>query len=266
MGDSRKHYIITRIILFFLSIPVIGTILYSLSSSWGATILPDGFTLKWFVALFTDLRFLVSLQRSFAIGTVSLLVSMFVIIPSIVISAYYFPKVLKVIEFISLLPFMVPAVVLAVGLLNVYSGVNVRVFGVPLIIIGAYFSVAFPFIYRGIKNSLDALHLKSLVETVNILGGTNFEAFRYVILPNLKKGIMSSGILSFAILLGEFMYANLLIGGSFETLQVYLYNMKGKSGHFTSAMVTLFFLFIFAVTFIAVNIEKISKSKVKRKD
>lgn len=235
-------------------------------SLWGATILPDGFTLKWFVALFTDLRFLVSLQRSFAIGIVSLLVSMFVIIPSIVISAYYFPKVLKVIEFISLLPFMVPAVVLAVGLLNVYSGVNVRVFGVPLIIIGAYFSVAFPFIYRGIKNSLDALHLKSLVETVNILGGTNFEAFRYVILPNLKKGIMSSGILSFAILLGEFMYANLLIGGSFETLQVYLYNMKGKSGHFTSAMVTLFFLFIFAVTFIAVNIEKISKSKVKRKD
>ena len=188
---------------------------------------------------------------------------MFVIIPSIVISAYYFPKVLKVIEFISLLPFMVPAVVLAVGLLNVYSGVNIRIFGVPLIIIGAYFSVAFPFIYRGIKNSLDGLHLKSLVETVNILGGTNFEAFRYVILPNLKKGIMSSGILSFAILLGEFMYANLLIGGSFETLQVYLYNMKGKSGHFTSAMVTLFFFFIFAVTFIAVNIEKISKSKVK---
>ena len=140
------------------------------------------------------------------------------IIPSIVISAYYFPKVLKVIEFISLLPFMVPAVVLAVGLLNVYSGINIRVFGVPLIIIGAYFSVAFPFIYRGIKNSLDGLHLKSLVETVNILGGTNFEAFRYVILPNLKKGIMSSGILSFAILLGEFMYANLLIDGSFETL------------------------------------------------
>ena len=115
MGDSRKHYIITRIILFFLSIPVIGTILYSLSSSWGATILPDGFTLKWFVALFTDLRFLASLQRSFAIGIVSLLVSMFVIILSIVISAYYFPKVLKVIEFISLLPFMVLLLFLQLG-------------------------------------------------------------------------------------------------------------------------------------------------------
>ncbi len=62
MENNRKHYIITTIILFFLSIPVIGTILYSLSSSWGATILPDGFTLKWLIALFTDLRFLDTLQ------------------------------------------------------------------------------------------------------------------------------------------------------------------------------------------------------------
>lgn len=262
--DNKKHYIITGIILLFLSIPVIGTMLYSISSSWGATIFPDGFTGKWFAALFADTRFIASLERSLAIGVVSLLISMIVVIPSIVISAYYFPKILKIIEFLSLLPFMVPAVVLAVGLLKVYSGMNFNIFGVPVIIIGAYFSVAFPFLYRGIKNSLDALHLKSLVETVNILGGTNFDAFRYVILPNLKKGIMSSGILSLAILLGEFMYANLLIGGRFETLQVYLYNMKGKSGHFTSAMVTLFFIFIFAVTFAAVNIEKISKSKIKR--
>ena len=61
------------------------------------------------------------------------------------------------------------------------------------------------------------------------------------------------------------MYANLLIGGRFETLQVYLYNMKGKSGHFTSAMVTLFFLFIFAVTFVAVNIEKYQNQRLKDK-
>ena len=261
---NRKHYIITIVILILLSVPVAGTMLYSISSSWGATILPDGFTGKWFAALITDSRFIASLERSLAIGVISLILSMVIVIPSIIIAAYYFPKILKVIEFLSLIPFMVPAVVLAVGLLKVYSGLNFNILGVPVIIIGAYFSVAFPFLYRGIKNSLDALHLKSLVETVNILGGTNFQAFRYVILPNLKKGIMSSGILSLAILLGEFMYANLLIGGRFETLQVYLYNMKGKSGHFTSAMVTLFFLFIFAVTFVAVNIEKISKSKVKR--
>ena len=191
---NKKHYFIVGIILLFLSIPVLGTILYSFSSSWGATVLPDGLSLKWYNQLFSDTRFILSLQRSLLLAVVSLVISLIVIIPSIVISAYYFPKVLKVIELLSLLPFMVPAVVLAVGLLKVYSGLNITIFGIPIIILGAYFSVAFPFIYRGVKNGLDSLHLQSLVETVNILGGTNLDAFRFVILPNLKKGITSSGI------------------------------------------------------------------------
>lgn len=261
---NKKHYFIVGVILLFLSIPVLGTILYSFSSSWGATVLPDGLSLKWYNQLFSDTRFILSLQRSLLLAVVSLVISLIVIIPSIVISAYYFPKVLKVIELLSLLPFMVPAVVLAVGLLKVYSGLNITIFGIPIIILGAYFSVAFPFIYRGVKNGLDSLYLQSLVETVNILGGTNLDAFRFVILPNLKKGITSSGILSLAILLGEFMYANLLIGGRYETLQIYLNSMKGKSGHFTSAMVSLFFIFIFVVTYIAINMEKVVKKRERK--
>ena len=177
---NKKHYFIVGIILLFLSIPVLGTILYSFSSSWGATVLPDGLSLKWYNQLFSDTRFILSLQRSLLLAVVSLVISL---------------------ELLSLLPFMVPAVVLAVGLLKVYSGLNITIFGIPIIILGAYFSVAFPFIYRGVKNGLDSLHLQSLVETVNILGGTNLDVFRFVILPNLKKGITSSGILSLAILL-----------------------------------------------------------------
>lgn len=43
---NKKHYFIVGIILLFLSIPVLGTILYSFSSSWGATVLPDGLSLN----------------------------------------------------------------------------------------------------------------------------------------------------------------------------------------------------------------------------
>lgn len=261
---NKKHYAIVGGILLLLSIPVLGTLLYSISSVWEASILPEGFSIKWYGQLLGDMRFLIALKRSFVLSIVALGVTLFILIPSIVISAYYFPKILKLIELLSLLPFMVPAVVLAVGLLKVYSGLNITIFGIPIIILGAYFSVAFPFIYRGVKNGLDSLHLQSLVETVNILGGTNLDAFRFVILPNLKKGITSSGILSLAILLGEFMYANLLIGGRYETLQIYLNSMKGKSGHFTSAMVSLFFIFIFVVTYIAINMEKVVKKRERK--
>ena len=138
---NKKHYFIVGIILLFLSIPVLGTILYSFSSSWGATVLPDGLSLKWYNQLFSDTRFILSLQRSLLLAVVSLVISLIVIIPSIVISAYYFPKVLKVIELLSLLPFMVPAVVLAVGLLKVYSGLNITIFGI--------FQLRFPLYIEG---------------------------------------------------------------------------------------------------------------------
>ena len=193
---NKKHYVIVGTTLFLLSIPILGILLYSVSSLWEASILPEGLSIKWYKQLLGDVRFLVALKRSFLLSIIALGIAITILIPSIVISAYYFPRILKLIELISLFPFMIPEVVLAVGLMKVYSGVNFTIFGIPPVIIGAYFAVGFPFIYRGVKNSLDALPLQSLVETVDILGGTKFDAFRYVILPNLKKGITSSSILT----------------------------------------------------------------------
>ena len=52
-------------------------------------------------------------------------------------------------------------------------------------------------------------------------------------------------------LLGEFVFANILVGTRYETLQIYLYNMRQTSGHFTSALVMTYFLFIFLLTWLA---------------
>jgi putative spermidine/putrescine transport system permease protein len=49
-------------------IPIIATLVYSLSSRWGATILPDGFTFSWYGQLLTDQRFIAAFGRSLFIG------------------------------------------------------------------------------------------------------------------------------------------------------------------------------------------------------
>ena len=45
--------------------------------------------------------------------------------------------------------------------------------------------------------------------------------------------------------------ANLLVGSQYETLQVYLYNMRNGSGHFTSALVISYFAVVLLVTWLA---------------
>ncbi len=57
--------------------------------------------------------------------------------------------------------------------------------------------------------------------------------------------------LSFSFLIGEFVFANLLVGTRYETLQIYLYNLRNGSGHLTSALVISYFLAVLLLTWIA---------------
>jgi len=61
------HQLVVYLLFLILLLPLLGTLLYSLSTSWSASILPSGLTFKWYLALWSDARFLVRL-RPFAAG------------------------------------------------------------------------------------------------------------------------------------------------------------------------------------------------------
>jgi len=245
------HKLIVYGIASLLLIPILATLAYSLSSSWGATILPDGFSFKWYAELLSDPRFIDSFGRSLFICIASLSLATLLIVPMIFVVFYYYPKLDKVMNILILLPFAVPPVVSSVGLLQLYADSSISLIGTPWILIGTYFTIALPFMYRAISNSFTAINLKDLIDAAHLLGASTPKAFLLIILPNLKKGLLASLFLSFSFLLGEFVFANILVGTRYETLQIYLYNMRQTSGHFTSALVVTYFLFIFLCTWLA---------------
>lgn len=247
-GNKIKHKVISIGIMIFLFVPFLSTVLYSFSSTWGATLLPEGLSIEWYRRLFSDTRFLEALGRSIRVSMISLTVSTLIIVPSIVIIYHSYPRLLKVLDLIAVMPFTVPAVVMAVGLLKLYSNGPLVLTGSIWILIGAHFTIVLPFMYRSIRNSLEGVDVHTLVEAASILGASKTQAFLRIIIPNLKKGIISSTLLSFSFLFGEFLYSNLLVGGRYETIQVYLYNMRSSSGHFTSSIVVTYFTFILLIT------------------
>ncbi|WP_409440114.1 ABC transporter permease [Psychromonas sp. GE-S-Ul-11] len=239
-----------------LFIPILATLIYSFSSSWGATMLPDGFTFKWYTQLLTDPRFLEAFGRSLFICISSLILAMLLVLPMIFVVFYYYPALDKVMNILILLPFAVPPVVSSVGLLQLYADSSVQLVGTPWILIGTYFTIALPFMYRAISNSFTSINLRDLVDAAHLLGASTTKAYLLIILPNLKKGLLASTFLSFSFLLGEFVFANILVGTRYETLQIYLYNMRQTSGHFTSALVMTYFAFIFVCTWLATRFSK----------
>ncbi len=98
---------------------------------------------------------------------------------------------------------------------------------------------------------MQAINLRELMDAASLLGASTWRAALLVVLPNLRKGATIAVLLSFSFLIGEFVFANMLVGSRYETLQVYLYNMRNGSGHFTSALVISYFFVVLLVTWLA---------------
>ncbi|MBY8059771.1 ABC transporter permease [Vibrio fluvialis] len=250
-NHSLYHKTVVYGIVGIMLVPIIATLVYSLSSRWGATILPDGFTVDWYLKLLSDARFIEAFGRSLLVCVAALALSTLLILPANFVVFYYFPKLDRVMNLLILLPFAVPPVVSSVGLLQLYADSAVPIVGTPWILIGTYFTIALPFMYRALANSFSAINLRDLMDAAHLLGASTTQAFLQIVLPNVRKGLMASLFLSFSFLLGEFVFANILVGTRYETLQIYLYNMRQTSGHFTSALVMTYFLFIFFCTWLA---------------
>ncbi len=142
------HRVVVYLLFAILLLPLLGTLIYSISSSWSATILPSGFTVKWYLELWSDPRFLHSFGQSLLVCVGSLILSVVLILPLLFVVHYHFPKLDALMNILILLPFAVPPVVSSVGLLQLYGSGPFAMVGTPWILIGCYFTVALPFMYQ----------------------------------------------------------------------------------------------------------------------
>lgn len=259
MRADRFHRGVALLLSLLLTVPVVATLLYSLSRRWEATILPEGLTLAWYGQLWHDARFLSAFGHSLLICTGALLLSTLIIVPAAFVVCYRFPRLDRWMNVLILIPFSMPPVVASVGLLQLFAAGPLPLVGTPWILLGSYFTIALPFMYRALADNLRALDVVGLMDAAYLLGASTPIAFLRVILPNLRKGLMASLFLSFSFLLGEFVFANMLAGARYETLQVYLYSLNAGSGHFTSALVMSYFLFTLVLTWLATRLSRSNK-------
>ena len=110
-GWQLYHKTVIGVTALILLLPIAATVIYAFSSSWGATILPDGLTTRWFEQLLSDPRFMAAMGRSFFICLATLASSTLLVLPAVFAVFYYFPKLKDLMEILIILPFAVPPVV-----------------------------------------------------------------------------------------------------------------------------------------------------------
>jgi putative spermidine/putrescine transport system permease protein len=166
-----------------------------------------------------DPQFAATLLYSFAIGVVTIIVSIVLIVPTAYWVRLRLPHLRPYIEFITLLPFVVPPIILVFGLLHTYSSGPLPLagtdFGSNVLLVAAYVILSFPYMYRAVDTGLRAIDMRSLTEASQSLGAGWLTILLRVILPNLRVSLLSGAFLTLAIVVGEYTIATFLARPAF---------------------------------------------------
>lgn len=249
-GSSTAVWRIGVITLFlaFMIVPVIATALFSVSIRWDRTIWPEGFTTQWWVKVTSKTAFKNAMLNSVFVSVATVAASLVLVAPTAYWVHTKLPRVKPLIEVLAILPFGLPGVVLALGLIRFYSSVPLPIINTANILIASYIVITLPFMYRAVMNALEAIDTKTLAEAAQSLGANDRLVFLRVILPNISSGVVNGSLLVFSAVFAEFALANLLIGTRFKTFPMYLVEFTRFDARQASALAFISFIFAWVIS------------------
>ena len=188
---------------------------------------------------FKDAHFVSSLAYSFIVGVITVILSIALIVPTAYWVRLRAPRLRPIVEFVTLLPFVIPPVVLVFGLIRAYKGPPLPLtrtdLGSTALLVFAYIILSLPYMYRSVDAGLRAIDIRTLTEAAQSLGAGWVLIITRIILPNLRVALLSGAFLSLAIVIGEYTMASYLARPAFGP---YLQNL-GANRTYEPAAVTL---------------------------
>lgn len=233
-------WIILGILYFFL--PLIATFDFSLRAKKGEL------SFLAYQRVFEDPAFYRTFLFSLEMGLLTILVSLLLVAPTAYWVRLRLPRLRPVVEFITLMPFVIPAIVLVFGLIRVYSG---QVFaltstqtGTNALLVAGYAVLALPYMYRSVDAGLAAIDIHSLTEAAQSLGAGWFTILFRIIFPNLRIALVSGAFLTLATVIGEFTIASFLVG--MNAFGPYMSQVGQNRTYESSSLVIISFLLTWA--------------------
>jgi len=240
----RQRHSIFQILLIglfvaYMLIPIIATYVFSVATKWDVSILPEGYTLEWYQIAFEHPYFSITLTNSFIVSFSAVIAGLLFIVPTTYWVHTRLPSAKPLLDMLMILPFGIPAVVLALALIRVYNFAPLA--RSPLLLISGCVIFSMPFMYRPVANSLMAIDVHTLTESALNLGANTLQILVRVIAPNILPGILSGALLVFATVFAEFTLANLITGASFKTFPILLVEFTKRDGRVAAALSVISF-------------------------
>lgn len=195
-------------LLYFL-IPLAGLTEFSLKARRGV------YSLDAYAKVIGDPEFQATFGYSVLMALATIVIGVLLVVPTAFWVRLKMPWARPYVEFITLLPLVIPAIVIVFGYIRLYNTSSFlpmtgSIFGTNLLLAFGYTTLALPYMYRAVDTGLRTIDVATLTEAAQSLGAGWATILGRVILPNVVPAVLSGAFLTFAIVIGEFTLAALL--------------------------------------------------------
>ncbi len=219
---------------YFL-IPLLGTLLFSLNDQQTGKCC----SLAAYGTILHDPSFWQTLRVSALLALETIAISLALFVPTVYLVHLKVPKLRPVLAFIALIPFVVPPIVMVVGLLNFYKGSPSWFYAQPWgFLATAYVILAFPYMFFSLDAGFRSIDVHTLTEASQSLGASWPTTLFRVILPNIRAAALAGSFLTLAIVMGEFTIASL---SAFHTFPIYIQSINESEAYPAAALTLMSF-------------------------
>jgi putative spermidine/putrescine transport system permease protein len=195
-------------VLYFV-LPLAGMTEFSLKMRRGV------YSFDAYAKVLADPQFQATFTYSVVMALATIAIGVLIVVPTAYWVRLKVPQARPLVEFITLLPLVIPAIVIVFGYIRLYNTSSVlpltgSAFGTDILLAMGYATLALPYMYRSVDTGLRTIDVATLTEAAQSLGAGWFTILARIILPNVLVAVLSGAFLTFAIVIGEFTMAALL--------------------------------------------------------
>jgi len=194
--------------LYFL-LPLLGTLEFSLKMRRGV------YSLDAYRAVLSDPQFQQTFGFSVIMALFTIAFGMLLVVPTAYWVRLRLPKLRPFIEFITLMPLVIPPIVIVFGYIRIYNTSSLlpmtgSTMGTNLLLMFGYTTLSLPYMYRAVDTGLRTIDVATLTEAAQSLGAGWVTILARVIMPNVLIAVLSGAFSPLRFVIGEFVLAALL--------------------------------------------------------
>ncbi len=207
--------------MLFFYLPLLVLIVYSFND--GKSMVWKGFSLRWYRELFTySENIWQAFRYSIGVAVVSGLLSTVIGTLGAIALKWYSFKSKKYLQLLTVLPLVVPDIIIGVSLLIMFASIHWRLGLLTIFIAHTTFNI--PYVLFIVMARLEEFDY-SVVEAAYDLGATERQAFQKVILPMLFPAIISGFLMAVTLSFDDFVITFFVAGPGSSTLPLRIYSM-----------------------------------------